>query len=448
MTALADMEELLASINNRDMIDYMHEALACYGAKAYRGCIVMSYLALFDDLKFKLEELAKLNATARTIWQEVKKRSGNQEVFESYMADQLQKAGLLTKSEHKQLEMIRDIRNRAAHPSGVHAKAEEARYVYRVVIDDFLSQKLLRTTHAADALLARLAQGNLFPSNDFDENVEIAKSEIAEINPAAHAYLITKLVAARSGPALESNSGRMIAALTAIGDAPLRTLICKKLIEDQSHDPEYGLWIGRVISAAGTILKDLKAGAPARVRSLLVANTEKPPSRVVTRLSHPATQLASMLSGLGEEAVLKTYEPFVAATLQRYPYASPILDVLGDAPKVRDRLIEIWLENAGSATFDTANAFAAAAPELDDYTEANLSEEKAFRIILAVIKAAEWNARTSKRLRTNRFLSMPKIREMALCFAKKKKKTSGGLINEILPGTTLADFLKDELDAE
>jgi hypothetical protein len=33
------------------MIDYMREALACYHAGAYRGCIVMSYLALFDDLR-------------------------------------------------------------------------------------------------------------------------------------------------------------------------------------------------------------------------------------------------------------------------------------------------------------------------------------------------------------------------------------------------------------
>jgi hypothetical protein len=128
MTALADMEELLASISNRLMVDYMREALTCYGAGAYRG-----------DIRLKFAELARVNSTAKALWQEVEKRSGAQEVFESYMADQLLKSALLTKAEHKQLEIIRDIRNRAAHPSGVHAKAEEARYVYRTVIDAFLS---------------------------------------------------------------------------------------------------------------------------------------------------------------------------------------------------------------------------------------------------------------------------------------------------------------------
>ena len=83
MSTLADMEELLASISNKDMVDYMREALICYGASAYRGCIVMSYLALFDDLKLKLGELAKINGLAKTIWQEVERRSGNQEIFES-----------------------------------------------------------------------------------------------------------------------------------------------------------------------------------------------------------------------------------------------------------------------------------------------------------------------------------------------------------------------------
>jgi len=55
------------------------------------------------------------------------------------MADQFHAEGFLSKAESKQLNIIRDMRNRAAHPSGAIPTAEEARFVYRAVIDDFLS---------------------------------------------------------------------------------------------------------------------------------------------------------------------------------------------------------------------------------------------------------------------------------------------------------------------
>lgn len=448
MTALADMEELLASISNKEMVDYMREALTCYGAGAYRGCIVMSYLALFDDLKLKLAELAKINGPAKAIWLEVEKRSGNQEVFESLMADQLQAADLITKAEHKQLELIRDIRNRAAHPSGVHAKAEEARYVYRVVIDDFLSRQLLKTTHAADAVLARLTKDNLFPGNDFDDHILIAKAELAEVNPAAHAYLISKLVAARSDLAMEKNARRMIGGLSAGDDAAIQALIRRKLIEDQSHDADYAGWIARAIGANGAILKGLKADAILRVRALLMAGVDAPASRSVSVIIHPATQLASMVDGLGEATVVADFAPFAEAVLQRYPYAAPILDELGDAPKLREQLVGVWLKNARSSQFDTANPFAQAAPQLDDYAESLLSEEQALRLIIGVVEAADWGARKAKALRAESFASTPTIREMALRQAEKKPKASAALVEKAFPGTKLASFLTDELDAD
>ena len=67
MTALADMEELLSKISNKAVLTFMREAMGCYTASAYRGCIVLSYLALFDDLKLKLAELAKINSVDKDI---------------------------------------------------------------------------------------------------------------------------------------------------------------------------------------------------------------------------------------------------------------------------------------------------------------------------------------------------------------------------------------------
>ena len=65
MAGLTDMEDLLSEISNKDTTDYMREALACYSNSAYRGCIVMSYLALFEDIRTKLAELAKVNTKAK-----------------------------------------------------------------------------------------------------------------------------------------------------------------------------------------------------------------------------------------------------------------------------------------------------------------------------------------------------------------------------------------------
>ena len=234
-------------------------------------------------------------------------------------------------------------------------------------------------------------------------------------------------------------------ALAAIDLPTVHTLIRKHLLEGQSTTRSYGRWIGRVTAANGAVLKSLKSDAVLRVRKLLVADIEEPSTRGVTRLSHPATRLAAMISGLGEEALLKDYQAFAEATIQRYPYASPILDELSGAPKLRLKLIEIWLKNAGSSTFDTANAFAAAAPQNDDYAETLLTDESALRLIIGIIQAAEWNARRAKTLRSERFASTPRMREMALRHANKKPKASAALVAKALPDTLLADFLTDEL---
>lgn len=448
MTALADMEELLASISNRLMVDHMREALTCYGAGAYRGCIVMSYLALFDDLRLKLSELARINATAKAIWQEVEKRSAAQEIFESYMADQLLKAGLLTKAEHKQLEIIRDIRNRAAHPSGVHAKAEEARYVYRSVIDDFLNRPLLKTTHAIDAVLGRLSKENLFPTSDLEEIVAITRAELGEIHSGAYPYLIDKLISAETDAdsTIKNNAGRMLVALAAYKDATLRALIRKALLEGQSHDSDYASSIGRAIAADPLLLHGLKTDAVLRVRALLEANAANPPSRAITQLRHPLKQFIAMVKGLGEDAVLADYSGFTDQILDRYPYTTGLLEELNEAPVLRKKVVDIRIERAGSSTFDIANAFADALPTIDTYADPFLSHEDALKLVVAVAKAAEWGAWHSQQLLQSHFGATPEIAAKAIEHATTKPESSAKLLEKTLPTVTLKSFLKEHLD--
>ena len=73
------MEELVATIPSVQIRDYMREAMNCYMAGAYRGCIVLAYIALFDDVLAKLGELGKVNSVAKTIFTEATKRKADQD---------------------------------------------------------------------------------------------------------------------------------------------------------------------------------------------------------------------------------------------------------------------------------------------------------------------------------------------------------------------------------
>jgi len=450
MSGLADMEELLGSISNKDIVDYMREARACYGGGAYRGCIVMSYIAMFDDIRLKLGELAKVNGQAKTLWQEVEKRSNDQDVFESYMADQLLKTGLITTADHKQLGIVRDIRNSAAHPSGVHASPEEARYVYRTVIDVFLSRPLLKTTHAVDAVLERLGKANLFPTATTEDLAAIAQAETASVNDAALPHLVVKLVEANADPDADTkrNAGRMLAGLAALKRPELRKLIRVKLIEGKSHDADYGPWIVKAIAADGALIKDLQADVVLRVSNLLLTAARVAKLPAATALGHPVQQFAAVLEALGESAVRKEYAPLVQEMVARFPYNPGFLDALSEAPDTRAEVVGKWKVAARSGTFDTANAFADALPVLDDYAEKFLTEEDALEIVAGVVAAAENNARRSKAVRAGKFSDAPEIAGKAVSYAKTKPKGALKLLQKrVSLVETAKSFVEDELTA-
>jgi len=168
--ALRDREELVAQVVRADARDYMAEALRCYNADAFRACVVLSYIAVFDDLREKLVPLTKVNSTAKTIHQDIEKKAKDQEVFESDLANRLASTGLIDAGQKTKLDTIIQLRNKSAHPSRIHASAEQARFVFSDVIEHFLSKPTLQTMHAADAVLAALPQGNYFPSNQTERH--------------------------------------------------------------------------------------------------------------------------------------------------------------------------------------------------------------------------------------------------------------------------------------
>ena len=112
------MEELLARIPGADIRDYMREAMSCYMAGAYRGALVLSYIALFDDLLTKLGELGNVNSEAKLIFTEATKKKTDQDVYESYLINQLTSKNLISGLDSSFLTTLRTLRNKSAHPSG------------------------------------------------------------------------------------------------------------------------------------------------------------------------------------------------------------------------------------------------------------------------------------------------------------------------------------------
>ena len=448
MTGLSDMEELVGHIENKAMIDYMREAIGCYHTGAYRGCIVMSYIALFDDLAEKLHELAKTNATAKKIAKDVKQRQNDQEVFETYMVDQLKAAKLITEAEASTLEQVRVCRNKAAHPSGAHASPEEARFVFFEVIDKFLSKKLLLTTQAVDALMTRLGNANFFPTTDIKETRSIVESELTNLHEAAFPYLVEQMVDAcdNGGKATARNAQRFLVGLAYLQQNDLTAQIRKRLVKAKADDTNYRSVIVRAASANVAILDGHDGATAIRIRSLLeTAVDEAKPSVAVTQLSHPVYLLGSMLKTLGKKKVMDTFGEIAHKIVQKYRYSGSLVKELTDAPELLKAWLDKMKEEARSSTFEVANHFAGNVPDIDDQLPDVIKQKDAFELIVAVCEAADFGAYTSKDLRSGQFSAVPKLKEMAIAYAEGNPTTANKIVKAATVSKDLDTFVETYL---
>ena len=222
MAHLTDMEELLARIPGADIRDYMREAMSCYMAGAYRGALVLSYIALFDDLLAKLGELGNVNSAAKLIFTEATKKKADQDVYESYLIDQLTSKSLISGLDSSFLTTLRTLRNKSAHPSGHKPSPEEARFVFFEAIDRFLSKPILSTTQLVDELFARLKNSNFFPSTTISDIRNVVRDEIANLHDEAMPQLVAKMTSAvtSADASIKKNSSYFLIGLSKLNQPP------------------------------------------------------------------------------------------------------------------------------------------------------------------------------------------------------------------------------------
>lgn len=434
MPHLHDMEELVNSIDDNQVKDYMGEALSCYMAHAYRACIVLTYIALFDDIVKKLGELGKVNKKAKNIHDEAQKKINAQDVYESYVIDQLKANSLLPALDATFLDTLRVLRNKSAHPSGHNASAEEARFIFYEAIQRFLSKPILTTTQLVDEILSRLDEKHFFPSTDISKISSVVNKELENIHHEAYPYLINKFLekTLSTNSDVSKNAGFFLTGLAYLKDGKASEYIKKYAIEKKCSDSKYSLLILRLISADGSLLLDLESVTYDRLESVISERIDNVESSLEhTRFSHPSSVLKSILEGSGEDLLIDKFENELVKFFEKNILSSYFVAHMVGYPKVGDLYLGVAYKNAGSADFDTANHFSRNLNDVDSYLSKSLSAEQAFLLLANVFKAADWGAWGAQALRNSKFSSVPEIKEIAAGYVKSNEEAAKEKYKEV-----------------
>ncbi|MGC5702997.1 hypothetical protein J4P02_22580 [Pseudomonas sp. NFXW11] len=419
MAHLRDLEELVSSIRNTEMKNYMREAMSCYMAGAYRACIVLTFIAMFEDISKKLEELGKINKKARSISQEIEKRKNEQDIFESYLLDQLKANNLIPAIDHDFYQIIKTLRNKSAHPSGHRCSAEEARFVIYESITRFMCHPNFSTTQACDEILSRIGDSNFFPSNLISATTETVKKEISNVHETAVPYLLEKIIDKylTSESSTLRNCEFFINGLARIDREDICTEIKLRLIEKKITNKNYHNIIFSSICANAKLLKNIHNVTLSRIKPLLSeAISNKNPSSSETLFDHPASFFRSIVEQdmalFITENLLSEFQSFI----EKFPYSKLILKVGLPQENLYDLLAKNLLNLAGSNHFDTANSFIEHVNELDEITNNLLLPKDCFELIVQINSAAETGAWRSIRVRDSNFSRIPNIKASALSF--------------------------------
>ncbi|WP_314885092.1 hypothetical protein [Psychrobacter immobilis] len=417
MPHLHDMEELISSIEDNQVKDYMKEAMSCYMANAYRACIVLTYLALFDDIVKKLGELGKVNKKAKKIYDEAQNKINEQDVYENYLIEQLASNSLIPKLDTSFLDILRQLRNKSAHPSGHSASAEEARFVFYESISRFLSKPILTTTQLVDDILARLDDQHFFPSSSISKVADIVKKEIINIHQETFPYLVNKLLDKylNSNSDIKKNSGFFLNGLAHLKEEELSSYLKKYVIDSKCSDSKCSSLILRMISANGSLLLNLEPVTYDRLKSVIserIKNSNFTDSD--SEFSHPSMVLSSILGSCGEDLILTYFKSQLTELFQKNIFSISFISHMSGNEKVIKLYLEEAYSQAGSSDYTIANNFSRSVSDIDGYLSESLTEEQAFLLIANIMKAAEWGAWAAQSLKSSKFSSIPKIKKISI----------------------------------
>ena len=440
------MEELLHRISNSHMVDYMREALQCYNTGAYRGCIVLCCIALFDDCINKLSDIRAFNKKAKEIHDEVVRRQKMQDVFEQYLLDQLQSTYLISELDVEIIQTIKNKRNKSAHPSGHKPSAEEARYIYYEVIDKFLSKASFDSKVLVDEVLDRLGNNGFFPSADIESIVSVVCHEIKLLHSEAFSYLFTKLIERvidYNNIIISRNATYFIDGLSYLDNPEWNSIIVTKILEKKLGDEQYHSLCLGVISLNPSLINEISETAINRLRQAIAKNTNETPNSNI--VNSPAQLFQNFLTKY--PAVLTILKEECVQFLRKHSYLSlsPLL------AKVNSDLWReyqtILINKAGSITFDIANNFSKSFYIVEDVVVKESDEDYLLYLMLAIIQAAEGGAWGAASVVSEKFNQFSTLKNAVMNFVNTEKDSSMLIIKEKKADiSNIDDFIKQYLN--
>jgi hypothetical protein len=445
------MEELLARIPGSDIRNYMREALNCYMAGAYRGALVLSYIALFDDLLAKLGEL-NINSAAKLIFTEATKKKTDQDVYESYLIDQLTSKNLVSSLDSSFLTTLRTLRNKSAHPSGHKPSPEEARFIFFETIDRFLSKPILSTTQLVDELVARLKNSNFFPSTSSTDISCVVRDELANLHIEAMPQLVVKMAAAvtSNDPSIKNNSNNFLIGLSKL-DMPLANAALRdKLIALRADDADYHDVIVQAISVNGKLISDIRGTPLERVKSILAKKISEVTSALSeSNLTHPTAALVSLAEAMPEADFLAIFKLEIEALFKKRAHSEFVVKLVKDKSSLIPIYLPLLLEKAGSNDFATANAFSNAVEALDNSLGEILTDEQSLQLIVAIMQAANHGSWSAKAALSAKFAGISTLRSKATAFITSHEADAANLIKTKLSETKpMSEFVEANLTDE
>lgn len=418
MGSLSDMEELLLRIPNSYIADYMREALQCYNSGAYRGCIVLSSIAFFDDCLNKLADIRNFNKTAKIIHNEVLKRQNTQDVYECYLLDQLASNKLISQLDATTADLIRTRRNKSAHASGHKPSAEEARYVYYEVIDKFLSRTSFNSKVLADEIIDRLINSRFFPSTTLDDVKSIVGHEIQLLHSESFPYFFAKLIdgVLEKNRSFSSNAKYFINGLCALDNDKWNLLIESKLLEKKLDDEKYQSCCLAALSINPKIISTLSPPTLERLKAALKQNIDEIPNS--SSDNSPAQFFENLL--IKNPTAIKSLRDECCYFLNAHSYLSlsPLLANSDD--NLWEQYQSILKKKACSTTFDVANNFAKQFHAIEDTVVTDSDGWYLLDLMLAIVHASKWGAWAAQSVVLDRFENFPKLKSAVMEHLEKE----------------------------
>jgi hypothetical protein len=438
------MEELVATVPEKDIASYLREAMICYGAGAYRGCIVLTHTALFEGLRQKLLALAPVNSVARTVSAMIEPLAANQKVFELTLVQQMKTAGIITQLEADILEQLNKQRNKAAHPSGHLVTAEEARFVFSEAIQKFLSQPIRQTLVAVSGIMAKISGPNFFPSAMMADLNAVTQQETQSLDPAGMPQLVNKLVEMVEGadPVAIRNASLFLLSLANRRDPGIRAIIVKGFFDPKAANDMHAENIAMLITSDPWLLQSLSLVTRMRVAALLLKHANTIGTGVsFTELRNPAHVLGSCVSALGEAFMVTHYKQFVDWVIDKAPYSPEFVGTLRSSPTLLKELTDQYLKHASHSQWDVSNSFSAALPAMDSALAGALSDEDAFRMVAAVVKGADWSGFGPIEIAKGKFGSLPALKAKAVSFSAVNPGAAAAVIASFGLSFTVPSFV-------